>query len=181
MNMLAPQESFDKRIQQVARQLLGVKLAEFAVDTGDKLTITFDLQRRAINSLLAVQQGELNDILANDIIFPPVEWYDEKGGKRSRDMEPHEQTEYRKKLISDVSQAISRSIADLEKLTGIYLKLTAGGIGQAMLTVARESVKSAQLPAPADSSGEPERGVAAADDVTRRRFSAGRSAVIDVG
>lgn len=173
--------SFDERIKHVAKQLLGVKLSEFALDTGDKLCGAFERQRQALMDLLQACQSDLDDILADDIVFPPVKSFD---GESSREMDSFERVDYKRKLIDDSAQRLSQSVATLEKLLTIFQKLTGGGVSQAMLIVAKAGLeRGATLNGPEElGQGETGQGQRASHETTvnRARFSAGRGAVIDI-
>jgi hypothetical protein len=172
--------NFDERIKAVSRQLLGSKLSVFAWDTADKLTLAFEKQRTALMDLLHACQSDLDDILTGDILFPPVR--DLEGG--AREMDEHERTEYRRTLIDNSAARLAQSVATLEKMVNLFTKLTGGGVGQAMLAVAKAGLERAVHPVPADEP-MPQLGNVGpgkvADETSmpeRQRFRAGRGAVV---
>jgi hypothetical protein len=180
---------FEDRIKHVAKQLLGSKMAEFALDTGDKLTLAFEKQRKALMDLLQVCQSDLDDLITDDILFPLVKVYGPGGDLlHERDMDVHEQTEYRRTLIDAAAQRLATSVSTLEKMVNLFTKMTGGGVGQAMLAVAKSGLERSvqQLPegTPRDDLGytgpsSPKDETTPAGDY-RRRFRAGRGAVVDV-
>jgi len=178
MNGSKMSDPFEERIKYVAQQLLGVKIADFALNTGPLIVNTFEKQRQQLNALIALTQSELNDLLADEIEYPTV--WDTDG---RREMNPGEMAEHKRARLAAATLQVSQQIATLEKLSGIYLKLTAGGIGQAMLTVAKAAIAEGRGDAPAQLPESTATGAGESVpqvDSARRRFSAGRSAVVEI-
>ncbi len=170
-------DPFEDRIRYVAQQLLGVKIADFALNTGPLIVNTFEKQRQQLNTLIALTQAELNDLLTDEIEYPTVWEVDHR-----REMTEGEKAEHKRSRLAAATLQVSQQIATLEKLSGIYLKLTAGGIGQAMLTVAKAAIAEGRGDAQPQLNEVSTTGAGEAVpqvDSARRRFSAGRSAVVE--
>lgn len=171
--------NFDDRIKAVSRQLLGSKLSAFALDTADKLTIAFEKQRAALMDLLTACQSDLDDVLTGDIVYPPVKF--SEGGER--EMDSFEQADYKRKLIDDSAGRLAQSVATLEKMVNLFTKLTGGGVGQAMLAVAKAGLERSvqQLPPGTERTdlGETGPGSRAAEisGTERKRFRAGAAII----
>jgi hypothetical protein len=176
--------NFDERIKAVSRQLLGSKLSAFALDTADKLTLAFEKQRAALMDLLTACQSDLDDLLTGDILFPPVKVWGPNGELIERDMDEHEQLVHRRELIDGAGARLAQSVATLEKMVNLFTKLTGGGVGQAMLAVAKAGLERTvqQLPPGTERTDLGDIGPGKRADENgmsdRQRFKAGRSAVV---
>ncbi len=150
----------DSAIEAIAKQVLGSRLFLWSKQEGGKMCVIFERQRAQLMTFVNDIQVELDNLETGDFEIPLTS----KG-------EPVMSEESYKQSRKDYLQAsMASNINSLDKLTTIYLKLTAGGLG-AMLS----GMKQAREIEQDRKTGSEERNATPV-----RRYGAGRALVVDV-
>ncbi len=144
-------------VQAVALQVLGQRLYQWSEITSPKLCENFSRRLSDLDEAGNRIREELNELLLDEFEVP----------LNSEGDPIMTRLEYRRDREASLDRRNADNIASLDKLTTIYLKLTAGGLG-AMLSGMKQSAMLQQQEK--DSQGE--RNV-----TPRRRYGAGLAQV----
>lgn len=114
-------------IEAVAKQILGVKLHAWSKAESGRMCGNFERQRRQLDDAVQAVQDRLDELDLDDFEVPEVD------GKPTMT-----RLQYKRKEQETLQSLMAANIASLDRLTTIYNKLTAGGLG-AMLAGIKQS------------------------------------------
>lgn len=113
----------ESAIELVAKQVLGLRLFDWSKAESGRMCFNFERQRQQLDSSVNAIQEELDELEVGEFDLPDG-WTNRIAYARDR--------------RAQLDSMMANNIASLDKLTTIYLKLTAGGLG-AMLSGMKQS------------------------------------------
>lgn len=147
----------ESAIELVAKQVLGLRLFDWSKAESGRMCFNFERQRQQLDSAVSVIQEQIDELDLDEFDVPE----DNEGKPLYR------RIDYKRMRQAELHSMMANNIASLDKLTTIYLKLTAGGLG-AMLSGMKQSAMLQQQ----EKESQGERNV-----TPRRRYGAGLAQV----
>lgn len=158
----------ESRVRSYQIALLGVDCVLWSEETSVKLRLKYTNQADQLSKVIARLSADLDKLELGETRLPKVVQGEDESDADHKARTEFENQQWLANEVQRISMAIAANVATLERLTSIWLKITAGGAGALVASLTKTVLLGREMQSSMRDATPP-----------RRRMAAGAAQVID--